>query len=550
MAEKLNRMQELLLKTRMKLELEKRKMQEEFRHDFPAYAKENLSIKPKDVTKGYIPFVMNQAQEYAHKLIEEQREKTGKVRAIILKSRQQGFSTMVSARNYWRTTSNPLYQSVVITNRADTTQLLFDMTRRFHELQPEDYRPKIKSSNKSGMSFDGIDSSYHVYTAGSSQVGRGTTPTILHASEVAFWPNADDLLAGLFQGIPNTDGTEIVLESTANGASGFFYELWNAAQEKDSEWLPIFIPWFWTDEYESQVPSDFELSHEEEDYKKEFELTDSQMQWRREKTAGGKFEVFKQEYPATAREAFLSSGSVVFPTEIVNDWDPIKPMVMESFSAAPRLNFDLDPRGKLSTWGYKDNDTGYIVGADVSNGVGGDYSTAVVMDQNYKLVAIYRDNVINPGAFGELLYHLGQRYNNALIICESNGPGSATLNQLMGMDYPNMYYETKLTQGSTDETMRLGFTTTGKSKPHIISGLSHSIRQKQFISPCHIMRHEIMSYEIDKNGKMGAPIGLHDDTVIAAALCIEGLRTHSATLHKKVNWMKYSQYTENNTKWL
>lgn len=542
---KITRLQELLVKTQMKLELEKRKMDEEFRNDFDKFAIENLSLKPKDVSLGYVPFNMNEPQARIHRLIEDQRERTGKVRCIVLKARQQGISTYCAGRTYWRTISNPLYQSVVITHRADTTQLLFDMTRRFYDLQPEDYRPKIKSSNKSGISFAGVDSSYHVYTAGSSQVGRGTTPTILHASEIAFWPNADELLAGLFQGVANVPGTEIILESTANGAGGTFYDLWQDAQDPDSEWLPIFIPWHETSEYQSTVPANFELDLGDTEYKELHNLTDEQMQWRREKTAGGKYEVFKQEYPATAEEAFLTSGRSVFDRDVIAKWNPSRALVTEQFAGPPRLQFDLHASGHLEIWKYQDMAEGYIIGADVSNGVGGDYSTAVVMDADYKIHAMFRDNHINPGSFGEMLFYLGRRFNNALIVCESNGPGSATLNQLAGMEYINLYREAKISQGSKEETLRLGFSTTAKSKPMIISGLSQQIRLGSFESPSNIMQDEMMKFMITDSGKMTAPDGVHDDTVIAAALCIEGLRTHRSELVKNFNFSKYSEFINN-----
>ena len=79
-----------------------------------------------------------------------------------------------------------------------------------------------------------------LYTAGSPEAGRGTTPTIAHCSEVAFWQHDEKILAGLFQGISQADGTEVILESTANGAQGEFYRLWKGAEMGENEYLPIF----------------------------------------------------------------------------------------------------------------------------------------------------------------------------------------------------------------------------------------------------------------------------------------------------------------------
>ena len=100
-------------------------------------------------------------------------------------------------------------------------------------------------------------SSYRLYTAGSPEAGRGTTPTIAHLSEVAFWQHDEKILAGLFQGISEAPGTEVILESTANGAQGEFYRLWKGALEGENEYLPIFLPWFSTDEYYRKPPRRF-----------------------------------------------------------------------------------------------------------------------------------------------------------------------------------------------------------------------------------------------------------------------------------------------------
>ncbi len=70
--------------------------------DFEYYALNCLKIRTKD--KGIQPLKINQAQRYIHAQIEKQRKETGKVRAIILKGRQQGASTYIEGRFVWRVT--------------------------------------------------------------------------------------------------------------------------------------------------------------------------------------------------------------------------------------------------------------------------------------------------------------------------------------------------------------------------------------------------------------------------------------------------------------
>jgi hypothetical protein len=137
-----------------------------------------------------------------------------------------------------------------------------------------------------------------------------------HNSEVGFWANAADHLAGLGQVVPDAPQTEIVFESTANGTANVFHELWTMATRGRSEFMPIFIPWFWQREYTRAAPADFECSVEESEYREAYGppgvgLTLGQMAWRQNKIDTdfrGDTSLFDQEYPASAELAFASSS--------------------------------------------------------------------------------------------------------------------------------------------------------------------------------------------------------------------------------------------------
>ena len=135
---------------------------------------------------------------------------------------------------------------MVICHHADSTRALFDMTKRYHEHCPEILRPHTKYSSRRELSFDVLSSSFVVATAGGDSVGRGETLTHLHASELAFWnkSTAADIWNGLLQAVPNTKGTAVFVESTANGVTGVFYDLWRGAVAGENGFVPVFIPWF------------------------------------------------------------------------------------------------------------------------------------------------------------------------------------------------------------------------------------------------------------------------------------------------------------------
>ena len=198
--------------------------------DFEFYARNCLHIRTKDA--GLLPFELNQAQLYIHKRIQEQIEKTGKARAIILKGRQQGASTYVEGRFIWRTTHNPGVRAFILTHDGESTNALFEMTERYYKNLPSFVKPSLGASNAKELHFDKLDSGYKIGTAGNKAVGRGQTIQYFHGSEVAFWMNASEHTKGIMQAVPDADGTEVIWESTANGVGNFLHEQWKLAEKR------------------------------------------------------------------------------------------------------------------------------------------------------------------------------------------------------------------------------------------------------------------------------------------------------------------------------
>ena len=189
-------------------EKEKRLRLKQYSEDFSAFAKEQIKIITKDTTEGFIPFKFNRAQEIITEQLEKQRKETGRVRAIILKARQQGISTYCAGRVFWKSYFTPYARSVVMAHDSATSDALFNMSKNLiknmsGELSPEEHRSNAKEIIIKSPSFKDSEAtaSYRLYTAGSPEAGRGTTPTIAHLSEVAFWQHDEKILAGLFQGI-------------------------------------------------------------------------------------------------------------------------------------------------------------------------------------------------------------------------------------------------------------------------------------------------------------------------------------------------------------
>jgi hypothetical protein len=260
-------------------EAEKRRKIQALRDSFLLFAPKVLKIQDKG--GNLVPFTMNKAQQYLHQRMEAQKAKTGKVRGLIGKGRQAGVTTYVGGRFYHRTSMNQGVQTFILTHEQEASDNLFDMVSRFHDNNP--IKPTTGASNAKELVFDKLRSGYSVGTAGTKAVGRSSTNHRLHWSEVAYSPNAAGHGAGIVQTVPDLPGTEIIKESTGNGAQGEFYESWQMAEAGRGDYEAWFVPWFWSQDYVRDVPPDVILSEEETRYAQLYELSPGQMLWRRAK---------------------------------------------------------------------------------------------------------------------------------------------------------------------------------------------------------------------------------------------------------------------------
>lgn len=290
------------------------------KHDLRYFSHQCLKIKTKDAK--IVPFEFNQSQEYFHNKLEEILKTHGKIRVLVVKGRQSGISTYTAARFYHKTSTSRAKNTFILSHEAGTTDKLFKIVKLYQENSP--IAPSIKRSNAKELDFETLKSQYYVGTAGSGDVGRGGTVQLFHGSEVAMWKNTDDIETGLLESIPDMDGTEVILESTAKGMGNFFHRMVVNSLAGKNDYHVVFIPWHWMDEYESDA-SNYTLQDDDVEYR-DLHLADydddTQMRklaWRRGKINNfGSEWKFKQEYPSTIQEAFQTSGeTLIRPQDIV-----------------------------------------------------------------------------------------------------------------------------------------------------------------------------------------------------------------------------------------
>ncbi|MGX2956416.1 hypothetical protein ACWIYZ_04910 [Ursidibacter arcticus] len=296
------------------------KLRDEFRRDFQFFAYRCLKIRTKN--NGVVPFVLNSVQlDLLDKFYDAMKMK-GRARFIVLKARQMGLSTFIEALLYWWTIYHRGVKSLVLTHKDSATKELFEMTRRYHERTPNEFKPQAHRDSTNELAFSAIDSAIKTATAGSKNVGHGSTIQCLHWSEVSRSNNQADMTAGVMQTVPTGEGTMIFLESTANGLGEYFHQTWQGAIRGENEFTPVFYPWTAMIEYR-QSAEGVEFSQEEREYQALYGIDDEQLAWRQAKmrqfegSPERKLALFCEQYPITAEEAFQSSDNSFISADAV-----------------------------------------------------------------------------------------------------------------------------------------------------------------------------------------------------------------------------------------
>lgn len=381
------------------------------RQSFEHYAPRCLKIVTK---KGdIVPLQLNKAQLYINEQAEDQIRRVGYVRKIILKGRQQGASTLIAGRFYYKATGCKGVNVGILTHEQKATDNLFTMVRRYHENCPVAVKPSTAADSSKELWFDILDVKYKISTAGAKGTGRSSTIQYFHGSEVAFWPNAVAHMAGIGQAVPLLPGTEVFLESTANGIGNLFHTLWQAAVRGESDYEPIFVPWFWEDGYSIDVPAGFMLDPEEAEYSDAFGLTLGQMAWRRKKISsdfGNDVSLFDQEYPASPEMAFLAGSKKAL----------IKPVLVKDASTKKP---NIKVGGPL------------IIGVDPAEY--GDDHTGIVVRHGRKVTEVQR---LKMGPM-ELVGHIGLMYErlDPDAVCIDVGGSHGVADRLSELNFKNIY---------------------------------------------------------------------------------------------------------------
>jgi hypothetical protein len=503
-------------------------------------------------------FKLNEVQDLLEEIIKDIRKDGRLVRLVILKSRRKGVTTWTASRFFHKISTNRNRQAMMITHEPEATDFVFKMHKRFDDHLPSALKPDKRLNNKKILEYNndqgtGLDSSLRVGTAGKEDLGSGTLIHYLHLSELSKWAKyiATPLLLSVFQCVPSTEDSEIIIESTAKGVGGEFHDRYwksrtkytyiledgkpgptlkkeiNLSASEDNEYSSIFIPWYAFARYERTPAKDFRRTEEEEEIVKQFNLNyqgraDHKLSWRRhtlENQTDGDLDKFHQEYPADEMEAFLSESDNVFNVK------QLKAMIDEAKEPIARYNVsevtgicEASPKGRLVVWQEPQVGHLYVVAGDVSEGLAhGDFSCLDVIDTvTMKQVAQWHGKIA-PDILGKLAVFIGRRYVNAKIAIERNNHGITTIDTIIDMDYKNIYVET-ITTPPARPRKRYGWVSTKTSKPRIIDNLVTMMREDPSRVICKGTMDEMMMYKQFEDGSTGAELNRFDDRVMSLAI--------------------------------
>ncbi len=504
---------------------------------------------------GVVPLRFNKTQQRLYQMIQEMRAQGLPVRIIIVKARQQGVSAFFQLFSYNHCETRPNRKTLTVNYDDVNAEELFGKAKFAHDNHPCALATKRNSAGTLEFAAPHY-STFHVRTAGSPEVARGLTLHGIHASEIPLWRDAETVFTACSQAVPADDlDTWIVKEATARGAQGHFYDAWQDAVEGRGGYWPFFSPWFWQDEYTKPFRSDLEKSTfmakvtpEDREYKARYGLSWEQMHWRRWKTetdlSSNPFK-FREEFPASAEEAFVSTGRSVFQHEHL--------VKIESGCTRPQWLGDIvltndkqptlveNPGGMLAIWDYPHDNGVYVVGADVAEGkvrdkgttrgvvaVGRDqpdYSVGIVMEANTGVHVASWHGYLAPIDFATALSALAWLYNQALVVPEVNGPGISVIEQLVRvLNYPNIYVS-KLFGVERDmsiDNVAYGFRTTASTRPILINHIHRAVGSGLKTRDRGLAR-ELRTMEFDDNGVARSRGRNKDDRVLALGLALQGV---------------------------
>ena len=517
------------------------------------------NLKVLSLNDKLIPYEPREAQNIIYKAISLQRRAGKPVRLIILKSRREGVSTCTAGYFFARTHLKPYHQAFVSAHDDEGCKTQWKIVERFEANLPANAKLPVEHGTAHELTFcHPHAASYRVQTAGNEKMGSGAGYTDLHLSELAKWAHDQTALNSIMQTVPDKPHTTVIIESTANGASGTFYEMWQAAVRRQQErpgdldgFLPIFFTAL-TPEHSMTAPAGYTFAGMDEDELrwKDAGATPEQLYWRRytiDNKCSGKVDLFNQEYPLDPEVAFLASGRPAIDPVIVNHHKsmkktPDRAILVQASAIDETVTLDygqyLDHQGGWDIWEGPEDGIDYTIGCDPCTGIPSDpgnpysdpdYHAIVVQKREPKRIVAIHHSRMDADKVGIEMLKAARLYNSAWAtpeICE--GSGMTILNVLRNAGYPRIYMrDAEGDSVDLENVAKLGWKTTRNTREWMIDDWIAACRKDPNLGwdftmevPCDSLIEEESSF-VWNGDKREHRSGSHDDILFAAMIALQ-----------------------------
>lgn len=522
---------------------------------------DHLQIRNKDGLA--VPYRNSAAGQKLNRSIRKQEQAGKPVRQVCLKASQVWMSSSSATEIFRRVPFFPGRRALVLADSQGHADLVFEYyTQYIKSYSDNPYGsewnaavelPRLIKDTDQHLRWEN-GSSILVGTANNVDIGRSAPYNWAHLSEAAFYRDMPALMTGLMQRIPRSPDSGVIVESTANGMGGGFYDLCQLAMDprKDSGWAFVFFAWWEHPEYfirfesdEAKLKFQASLTREERTDQNAYALTIEQLNWRRwaiESNCEGRLDRFKQEFPANPQEAFLVSGRTIFDMQALSRMPVIqKPTYgkLDVFSTGieKKVAFieDEGGRGELAIFKLPEPGKHYIIGVDHAEGIDPgaktghsdpDYCCAQVLDVDTGEQVAKLKERYEPSPWADRVYWLARFYNWAFLSPEQKAVGKAVIGELLKIEggYPvELIYSAERDPSDRRPAMlqELGYDTNTVLRPVLVSALERAIREMAIRIHDPGTLQECRQFVRKANGREEGIT--HDDEVFALALCIVGL---------------------------
>jgi len=399
---------------------------------------------------------------------------------IVLSARQISKTTTVCGYILHYILFNSSKNVAILANYTKTARKSLRLIKQAYEHIPLWMQQGVLSWNVNSIELENGCSVMVSASTGDSI--RGETINLLYVDECAFVDNFDIFWSATYPTISSGTTSKVVMTSTPKGLN-HFYKFWTEAEAGVNDFVPYKVMWY-------QRP-------------------DRDDEWKKKTVAQFGEEKFLVEHCCQ----FLGSTSTLISSNKLKDMPIERPSKQTE-------NLKI----------YKDVEEGhdYVIVADVSKGREQDFSVFSVIDVSmkpFRVVAVFRDNTIQPIIYARVIHNAALQYNKAYVLVEENNIGSQVTDVLtQDLEYENIFttvkrdMKTSLSSGF-HKGAKFGITTTPRVKRIGCSNLKMLVEKDQLLVTDADTVGEFLTFSVDaKSGSYKAENGKHDDCVMTLVL--------------------------------